>query len=364
LPRGTAGDIVALLPGNTVSIDIAHVTDPHDPARPGSALAPGPEFDLIRRFLARTAGDGARGDVRVPAGDDCAVVAGNGIALSSDMAVEEVHFRRDWLSARETGYRAAAAALSDLAAVAARPIGVLASLAVRKEDAGTYAEHVMAGVHDAVSRAGGVVLGGDLTRSLDATVIDVTAVGECPDPVLRSGAREGDEVWVTGTLGGSAAWVSALLRGELGDVRARPAFAAPVARTAEALWLHARALPWAMVDLSDGLAGDAAHVAAASGVAVVLELEAVPVHAGARGGAESDDEALALALGGGEDYELCFCARPGAVAEHVAEFVQTFGVPLTRVGRVEAGSGVWRAAPDGGRLPLPFGGFQHFGGDA
>ncbi|HET6765284.1 MAG TPA: thiamine-phosphate kinase [Longimicrobiaceae bacterium] len=330
----------------------------------GSALAPGPEFDLIRRFLARAEEDGPRADVRVGPGDDCAVVVGGGIALSSDMAVEEVHFRRDWLTARETGYRAAAAALSDLAAVAARPIGVLASLAVRKEDAGTYAEQVMDGVRDAVRSVGGVLLGGDLTRAVDATVIDVTAVGECGDAVLRSGAEPGDDVWVTGALGGAAAWVGGMLRGDIPHPAAREPFAAPVPRTREAIWLRERGVPRAMVDLSDGLAGDAAHLAAASGVAIVLELDAVPVHEGARGSAESEGEALALALAGGEDYELCFCARAGSVREHVAEFMQRFGVALTRVGRVEAGAGVWRTDARGGRMPLGMEGFQHFGGGA
>jgi thiamine-monophosphate kinase len=331
---------------------------------PGSALAPGPEFDLIRRFLADSGTSPARGDVRVGPGDDCAVVAGNGIALSSDMSVEDVHFRRDWLSARETGWRAAAAALSDLAAVAARPIGVLAALAVRREDADTYAVHVMHGVRAAVESVGGVLLGGDLTRCEGATVIDVTVVGECARPVLRSGARPGDEVWVTGDLGGSAAWVEGLLRGELPASAARERFAAPVPRIREALWLAGRGIPTAMVDLSDGLAGDVAHVAAASGVAVVLETERVPVHEAARAAGDTDAGGLAIALAGGEDYELCFCARPGATEPHVAEFVRTHGVALTRVGRVEEGSGVWRRTAGGRREPLALRGFQHFGGGA
>ncbi|HLL81306.1 MAG TPA: AIR synthase related protein, partial [Longimicrobium sp.] len=130
---------------------------------PPGLLGPGAEFDLIRRFLAPA--QAGRQDVRVGPGDDGAVVAGEGIVLSSDLSVEEVHFRRDWLGPEGIGYRAAAAALSDLAAMAARPIGVLGSLAVPARDAGDYAVAVMEGVRRAAESVGAVLLGGDLTRS-------------------------------------------------------------------------------------------------------------------------------------------------------------------------------------------------------
>jgi thiamine-monophosphate kinase len=126
-------------------------------ADPG--LGPGREFDLVRAFLA-AGGAEDNPDVTVGPGDDCAVVTGNGIALSSDMAVEEVHFRRDWSPPEVIGYRAATAALSDLAAMAARPIGLLASLAAPENDAGEFAERLMAGVREAAGDAGGVLLGG------------------------------------------------------------------------------------------------------------------------------------------------------------------------------------------------------------
>ncbi|HEV2145844.1 MAG TPA: AIR synthase related protein, partial [Longimicrobiaceae bacterium] len=118
----------------------------------GLPLARGAEFDLIRRLVVNPGEP--RPDVRVGVGDDCAVVAGNGIALSCDMSVEGVHFRREWLSFREIGYRAAAAALSDLAAVAARPIGVLVSLALPSGDAGDPAAEVMAGVREVTEAVG------------------------------------------------------------------------------------------------------------------------------------------------------------------------------------------------------------------
>ncbi|MDQ3388631.1 MAG: thiamine-phosphate kinase, partial [Gemmatimonadota bacterium] len=258
-------------------------------------LGDGAEFDLIRRFYSG-AGARPRREIPVGPGDDCAVVTGEGIALSSELSVEGIHFRREWLSPREIGFRAAAGALSDLAAVAARPIGLLAALALPERDAGAFAEELMAGVREAAEMFGGTLLGGDLSRSLGAVVIAVTVVGEAPDPVLRSGALPGDELWVTGELGGAAAAVQALLAEEAPDPSARERFARPRARIPEARWLAARGVLRAMVDLSDGLAGDAAHLAAASGVAVLLSAELIPVHPAALARAESRGDALRLAM--------------------------------------------------------------------
>ena len=324
-----------------------------------SALAPGGEFDLIRRFL-RPAQRPARADVAVGPGDDCAVVEGRRIALSVDMSVEGIHFRREWLSAHAIGYRAAAAALSDLAAVAARPIGVLAALALPEAAAGAFGVELMRGVTAAADRVGAVLLGGDLTRSPGHVTIDVTVVGELTVPVLRSGAEPGDEVWVTGELGGAALAVELLLRGEDPPLAALERFTSPLPRCAEACWLVDRSLPTAMLDLSDGLVGDARHISAASGVAIVLERGEVPIHPSLldRVGGVS---AHHLATSGGEDYELLFSARPGAVAQLLADFRAAFGIELTRIGRVEEGDGVYWRGGDGERVRAAEAGYQHFG---
>ncbi len=322
-------------------------------------LAPGAEFDLIRRFLPHAPRLG-REDVRVGPGDDCAVVTGDGIAVSVDLSVEDVHFRREWLTPREVGCRAASAALSDLAAVAARPIGLLCALAVAEEETDDLAMDVMDGVREAADRSGCVVLGGDLTRSPGPIIIDVTVLGECPAPVLRSGATPGDEIWVTGRLGAASVTVARLLRGEIPHREAEEAFACPIPRIREARWLAERKLPSAMIDLSDGLAGDAAHISSASGVSLVLERDAIPVHPAVRTETADDGDALRYAVAGGEDYELCFTAAPGALEAHAAAFAAEFDLPLTRVGVVEEGAGVsWRRS-DGGVEPLDLHGFQHF----
>jgi thiamine-monophosphate kinase len=302
-------------------------------------LGPGAEFDLIRRFLSPDPHPDPHPDprVRVGPGDDCAVVAGDGIAITVDMAVEDVHFRRSWLEPSEIGYHAAAGAISDLAAMAARPIGILASLALGPGDEEEFGAAVMDGVAAAARDSGAALLGGDLTRSPGPLVVDIVAVGEAPSPVLRSGARAGDEVWVTGRLGAAAAAVAAWLDGRVPSPEARAAFARPSPRTREALWLAERGIPTAMVDLSDGIAGDASHIAAASGGRVVIRADWLPVADAAAAMGASVGARLAAA--GGQDYELCFTARAGAVDGVVGDFEGEFGVGMTRVGEVVGETG-------------------------
>jgi thiamine-monophosphate kinase len=317
-------------------------------------LGPGPEFDLIRGFLA---GSGPLPEgVVVGPGDDCAVLEG-GICVSTDASVEEVHFRRSWLMPDEIGWRAVAVAVSDLAAMAARPLGMLVTLSVNQREPGV-AQEVMRGARAAAEEFGGALLGGDLTGSMRRLVVDVCAIGRAGKPVLRSGVQPGDEIWVTGVLGGAAAAVQAFLGGWTPSAAARESFARPRPRLEEAIWLQERAGAHAMIDLSDGIGGDAAHLAAASGVALVLEVDALPLHeALAEATAE---EAFRLAASGGDDYELCFATRPGAVAPLVEEFEEAFGIPLTRVGVAEAGDGLWWDA-HGERTSAVEMGFQHFG---
>ncbi len=323
-------------------------------------LGPGPEFDLIRRFLARSRKGGP--GILVGPGDDCAVFEGGRIAISSDLSVEDVHFRRAWLGPEEIGRRAAAASLSDLAAMAAAPLGALVSLGAPAADVPDVAEKCMAGATEMLESAGAVLLGGDVARSPGPLFLDVVVLGRVERPVLRSGARPGDEVWVTGALGAAAAAVRCWARGDEPPAAARDAFAHPRPRIREALWLAERDVPRAMLDLSDGLAGDVAHLAAAGGFGVLLEEGHIPVHPAAAAVAPDPEEALALALGGGEDYELCFAARPGAVQKVANEFMDSFGVVLTRVGTVREEPGVALHRSDGSIVPPDVEGYRHFAG--
>jgi thiamine-monophosphate kinase len=319
-------------------------------------LGAGAEFDLIRR-LTEGGGD-LPSEVLIGPGDDAAVLR-DGWVLSTDLSVEDVHFRRAWLEDREIGYRAAVSGLSDLAAMGASPVGLLLSIAAPRGGR-VDIEAVAAGVRAAAEEHGAAVIGGDVSRSPGPLVLDVVAVGCTSWPVQRDGAEPGDQVWVTGSLGAAAAAVRAWEEGGEPSPELRAAFAAPRARTEAARCLVEREIVDAMIDVSDGLAGDVGHLAAASGVAITLETECIPVAAAAVEalGAEA---ALDVALHGGEDYELCFVTDPDVV--DVAYFQKRFGLRVTRVGTVSDGEGVWLQKPDGSRERATRGGYDHWEGE-
>lgn len=311
-------------------------------------LGPGREFDRIRRFVVDAAG--APG-VAVGPGDDCAVLA-DGTVLGIDLSIEDVHFRRAWLGFEDIGYRAAAVSLSDLAACAAAPVGILVSLALARHEDEAVGDAIMNGVKDAAARAGAALLGGDLTRSPGPIIIDVAVIGRAQRPVLRSGARPGDAVWVTGRLGAAARAVRDHAGGRKPAPDAARRFARPRPRIAEALWLAERGVPTAMIDLSDGLAGDAGHVAAASGVRLVIRSTDVPLH---------DAADLDLGLAGGDDYELCFTAPDDTVGRIRDAYHAAFGA-LYRVGEVTEGNGVAILEPNGTLHAWQGAAFDHFAG--
>jgi len=320
-------------------------------------LAPGPETARIVAFLdaastacatpAPTAAPAA-GRVVVGPGDDAAAIetrTGARVVLSTDASVEGVHFRREWMTWEVIGHRAAASALSDLAAMGAAPIGLLVSAALPPElDAGTAAA-LGRGVGRALALAGGRLLGGDLVASPGPVMLDVTVVGETPRPVTRAGARAGDEVWVTGELGGAASAVADLLAGLEPLPAARAAFERPRPRIREGMRL-AEAGVHAMIDLSDGLARDARHLSIASGVRIELEWGRLPIHPGAVPHLEAD-AGRRLVLSGGEDYELLFTAAPGVAVGLRAAFERDFDVRLTEIGRVCEGTGLAIRDADG-----------------
>lgn len=320
---------------------------------PLTPLGPGGEFDRLRAVFARL-GERVSG-----VGDDAALVEVDGapLAFSCDLVVEGTHFRRAWMTPEEIGWRACAAALSDLAAMAAQPLGVLAAVGVPAGSEGAFLEDLMEGVARAAAYAGASVWGGDLVQAPIVTV-DVTVVGRADRPVRRRGARAGDRVWVTGALGAPAAAVAAWDAGHEPHPGVRTRFARPVPRIAEAAWLRDRGAT-AMLDVSDGLVGDAGHLAAASGVAVTIEAERVPVHGavGAERAGRADD-ALEFALRGGEEYEL-LVALPTSFGESDARaFVRAFDLPLTCIGEIAEGNGV--TVMRAGKPWDVGGGFSHF----
>lgn len=277
------------------------------------------ERELIRSFVERW------GATASGIGDDAAVIEvtpGEKLVVSTDTSVENVHFRRSNVSPSEIGYRAAAAALSDLAAMAARPLGLLFALvlpAAWRDDASAIAD----GVGAAARTSKCPIVGGNISSGGELSVT-TTVLGSAPRPLKRDGARAGDSLYVTGALGGAAGAVTAWLLGREPAAEMRQRFVSPSPRIEEALWLASHGATSA-VDISDGLASDATHLAEASGVEFVIDVELVPFSAGS-----STEQALA----GGEDYELLVTGQ----ALDVAEFQREFRLPLTRIGTAVMGA--------------------------
>jgi len=317
-------------------------------------LGPGREFDRVRRIAA------ALGARATGLGDDCAVLKASDRSLvaSTDVSVEGVHFQRDWLTLEEIGWRAAAAALSDLAADGAEPAGALVALTVPEAADDADVTSVMAGAGAAAAAVGAAVVGGDLSAG-PVWSLAVTVLGWALRPVTRGGARPGDGIWVTGLLGGPRAALEAWRRNEPPDPLARAAFAHPAPRIAAGLWLAAQGAR-AMIDVSDGLGADAAQLAAASDVAITLELERVPVAMAALPEARRlGVSAEQFAAESGEEYELLVALPASFDPDLVQDLRQAAGVPLTRVGVVAAGAGV-RAWLRGVEITLA--GYDHFDG--
>ena len=308
-------------------------------------LGPGPEFDRVRAILAALGENGA-----APSGDDCAIleIGGKHLAVSTDISVEGVHFRTEWLSPPEIGWRATAAALSDLAAEGATPLGVVVALGVPAGVGDAAVAELMHGCGAAARACGCRVIGGDLSASPGWTVA-VTVLGEAQRPVPRSGGHPGDFLYVTGDLGGAKAALAAWLGGRKPDPGARERFARPVPRIAAGRALAMSAT--AMLDLSDGLAADVRHLAAASHCGAEIEISGLPLGPGVAAEAERAKVAADLfAAEGGEDYEL-LVALPAGAAPPLLD------VKLTRIGRLVPGDAVTfthhahRVEPKG---------FQHF----
>lgn len=297
------------------------------------------EFELIDAVIAELGTAAAGQWVRLGPGDDCAINAlppGTELASSVDALMGDIHFPRA-AGAELVGYRALMVSASDLAAMGAAPGFALLAVSL-EEDTAAWLRGLARGLREAALELGLPLVGGNIARG--PLTITVSVHGHVPAgrALLRSGARAGDGVYVTGELGAAAA---ALARGGLAECQSRAdldtlsqRYFLPRARLEAGLAL--RGVASSAIDLSDGLLQDLGHVSQASGVGMDLSAEAVPV---------ADGATLDQALGGGDDYELCFTASGD---------VPDLGVPVHHIGRVVAGAGV---TVDGRRVS---GGYQHF----
>ncbi len=332
------------------------------------------ELGLIRRLREEAERVSASG-VTVGIGDDAAVLAispGAALLATTDLVIEDVHFRRAWTAPEDIGWKAMAVNLSDIAAMGGTPRWALVALAVPADTAVDEIEACYRGMRAAAAPHGVAIVGGDTSESPRGWFVDVTLLGEHPGtPRRRSGARAGDAIAVTGSLGRAAAGLAVL---EMGADEARRhglgeaviedltrAHLRPRARVAEGRWLGEAREVRAMMDCSDGLATDLGHVCRESSVGARISLDRLPVAPDvAAVGRALGHDSLAWATSGGEDYELLFTCDPAQVERLSRELQRSTGTPVTVIGAVEAGPAEIRWLGPDGQTVAPGAGFEHF----
>jgi thiamine-monophosphate kinase len=314
---------------------------------------------LSEKKLIRQIRRSARGGKSVVTGigDDCAVLRvppGHELLVTTDFTIESVHFRRDWHPPELVGRRCLTRGLSDIAAMGGDPLAAFLSLAVASDVPQKWVNRFLKGLLDLAEEFKVPVAGGDTAQSAGGIQADIVVVGSVPKgkAVLRSRAKAGDQIYVTGELGGSAAALAWLAESKpVGARYSRYIRPRPLARVAVGQWLRRRGVASAMIDVSDGLSTDLEHICEESHVGAEIEAEALPRAQASLG---KKRVALELALHGGDDYELLFTSA-AAVPPVVA------GVRVTRIGRTTKSAGMRLIGADGKVRPLKAGGWEHFG---
>lgn len=286
--------------------------------------------------------------------DDCAILrisTGCELLVTTDLCVEDVHFRQAWHPAVVVGHRCLARGLSDIAAMGGEPLACFLSLGLPEDLSQAWANNFLRGLLRLAKRFRVQLAGGDISAAPKITA-DIVVTGQAPKgkAVLRSGARPGERIYVTGSLGGSAATLKQLFAGKkIKPQKSNPHFY-PTPRIEVGNYLRENRLATAMIDLSDGLSVDLTHICDESGVASLLISSKIPVGKNAN---------IDLALHGGEDYELLFTAPKRAnIPSRIA------GIAVTEVGeirnRTDYSSAIQILGDNGRVRPLPQRGWQHF----
>jgi thiamine-monophosphate kinase len=300
-------------------------------------------------------------------GDDCAVLrllprSGGGrgrendVLVTTDFSLEGIHFRRDWHSAESVGHRCLARGLSDIAAMGGEPVAAFLSLALPRDLPQSWVNRFTRGLMTLAGRYGVTLAGGDTAESPNGILADVVLVGTVPKgkAVLRSGARPGDRIYVSGELGGSAAALWQLRKKPKCKLNPReyPRHFFPEPRIKLGRVLREKGLASAMIDTSDGLSTDLAHICEESGAGAEVEAESIPR---ASMGKPSRKVDLQFALHGGEDYELLFTAPPGKrIPSRIA------GIPITQIGHITRQRKIFLRNRGGVGYELQPLGWEHF----
>jgi thiamine-monophosphate kinase len=326
----------------------------------------------VRRLAKRTMNPA----VLTGIGDDCAVLRlprpgrgrgeerGRGpekdTLVTTDFSLEGIHFRRDWHLPESVGHRCLARGLSDIAAMGGEPVAAFLSLALPRDLPQSWVNRFARGLLTLAGEYGVTLAGGDTAESPNGILADIVVVGTVPKgkALLRSGARHGDPIYVSGELGGSAAAVETMRR----EMRKKPSRKLnprecprhffPEPRVALGRVLREKGLASAMIDISDGLSTDLAHICQESGVGAELQAESIPR---ANVGKPSREVDLQFALHGGEDYELLFTApRSKRIPSRIA------GVPVMQIGQITRGRKILLMSPAGVASELKPQGWEHF----
>ena len=308
------------------------------------------EKSLIARIRRAATGRGRLAGLGI--GDDCAVLPlprGHEALVTADFSLENVHFRREWHPPDSVGHRCLARGLSDIAAMGGIPRAAFLSLALPPELPQSWVDKFIAGLLKLAAEFSVSLAGGDTAQSPDGILADIVVLGLVPTgkAILRSGARPGDFLYVTGTLGSAVAALNQLRDGKKLRPRSHPKHFYPQPRLAVGQFLREKKLASAMIDVSDGLSTDLGHICEESGAGAVVYAEALPAAGGKDG--------LTLALHGGDEYELLFAARAERrIPKQIA------GVPITRIGEILSGEGMLLATANGKTQPLKPAGWEHF----
>lgn len=314
------------------------------------------EFEIIERYFTRAGSDR---DVILGIGDDAAVIAVDGhVAVTVDTLVAGVHFP-DGMAPNLLGHRLLAVNLSDLAAMGARPRWSTLALTMPAADE-LWLDGFSRGLFELADRYGVSLVGGNLSRGPLTLTMQLLGTVEPKNMLTRGGGHVGDDVYVTGTLGDSSAGIMLILErssAPQGSAAAalKERFYRPVPRVGAGLALGP--LATAAIDVSDGLLADLGHICKASGCGATIDVERVPLSAELLS-LFPPQEALAHALGGGDDYELCFTAPPSR-AEEIEAALEAAATPLRRIGQLAAGQTVV-CRRDGEPFAPAVRGFRHF----
>ena len=287
-------------------------------------------------------------------GDDCAalrVPPGHELLVTTDFSLEGAHFRRDWYPAETIGHRCLTRGLSDIAAMGGEPLAAFLSLALPRKLPQAWVDGFLRGLLRLAREFKVTLAGGDTSASPDGVLADIVVLGSVPKgkAVLRTGARPGDRIYVTGALGGAAA---ALRQLESGKRYPPGSHSLPMPRVQAGQILRKKKIASAMIDLSDSLSTDLSHICEESGVGARIWEQSVPrARIGGHGQMVTSEDALH----GGEDYELFFTARPETrVPRAIA------GSPITLIGEIVKGRKVHLISRDGRRTAFTARGWEHF----